>query len=429
MAIGWLHVDPQSLFGSNPCVHTHGHKHINLRSHCEGFRKHLLNLWESYMISMMLLYVLLSVCASALVTIPQPAGLYGVSLVDYVFNDTTRTDPYTGKSYRLLPVTVVTPSGPISFCQPVLRPFMSNATAQYWGEVLSAQTKLPLQNIFSQVQLSLCSQHDLKTKSRYPLIFSSPGAEAPNEWYSILTTNLAAQGYVVVQVGVPGEISFLQFPDGHIEYGSLNQTDPVQLATAMNIRVKDISFVLDQLSSPEADLSCANANIETRSPSVFGHSLGGSTALAALIADHRFVAGANADGKFWGEAIFKPTDQPFMILASTPNYTKSLSTVPNWAEVWLHLHGPKWLISVENSVHRSFVNINLIAEYQGLFDFPELRQFLGDIDPHEMLSIQVALFSEMGKFSSGLRLHENITEIAEIFQQVDVLNSSLSGSG
>lgn len=308
---------------------------------------------------------------------------------------------------------------------------MSNATAHYWEEKLSEQTKLPLQNIFSQVQLSLCSNHE--TKTRYPLIFFSPGAEAPSEWYSILTTNLAAQGYVVVQVGVPGEISFIQFPDGHIQNGYLNQTDPIQLAIAQEIRVKDISFVLDRLlsNSPSEDISCINANIDTRSPSVFGHSLGGSTALATLIADQRFVAGANADGSFWGEALSKSTDRPFLMLGSTPGYTKSLSTVPNWAEVWPHLRGPKWLVSVRNSVHRSFINVNLIAEYLGLFSmFPELSQFLGEVDPQEMLRIQVALLSEMGKLSSGVRVGQllNITEVAGSFQQVDILNKSLPGS-
>ena len=212
-----------------------------------------------------------------------------------------RADHYTGKPFKVLPVTVVAPSGPASSCQPVLRPFMTNATAQYWGEALSAQTRLPLQDIFSHAQLSLCSHH--QRDSQYPLICFSPEAEAPGEWYSILTTNLAARGYVVVQVGTPGEISFVQFPDGHIKHGYLNQTDVVQLAAAMDIRVKDISFVLDQLSLPRIGPGCIHANIGTRSALVFGHSLDGSTALATLVADRRFVAGANADGLFWGNAL------------------------------------------------------------------------------------------------------------------------------
>lgn len=359
---------------------------------------------------------------SAGFTVPQPEGPYGVSLVDIQLNDTNRRDPYTGKPFRLLPVTIISPTGPSSACQSVVWPYMTNATAQYWEKTLEEEYGVPLNNIFSELKLSLCAPQ--KTESQYPLIFFSQGSGFPAEFYSILTTNLAAQGYVLVQVGIPGEIGFIQFPDGQIEYGNTSISNHSE---ALDVRAKDISFVLDYLSSDRKEFGCMS-NINASSPSIFGHSFGGSTAMATIISDRRFVSGVNVDGAFWGQDLVDPIDRPFMILASTPNYTRSLSTVPNWAQTWPHLHGPKWLMSIKNTTHDSFVDISLIAEYFGLYKIPGVKDIFGEIEPKELLKIQVTLLSEMAKFSIGKVDGQNVTATAEAIEDVDVLNSTLAGS-
>lgn len=360
--------------------------------------------------------------SSAVFTIPQPEGPYGVSITSIQLNDTARRDPYTGKPFRVLPVDIIVPTGPSPACQPVVRPYMTNATAHYWEKTLEEEYGVPLDNIFGELELSLCAPQ--KTKTKYPLIFFSQGSGFPAEFYSILTTNVAAQGYVVVQVGIPGEISFIQFPDGQIEYGN---TSICNHSEALDVRAKDISFVLDYLSSEEKELGCMTS-ITASSPSIFGHSFGGATAMATIISDKRFVAGANEDGAFWGQDLIEPIDRPFMILASTPNHTvRSLSTVPNWAQTWPHLHGPKWLMSIRNTTHNSFVDISLIAENLGLYKIPAVRQIFGEIDPKELLRIQVALLSEMAKFSIGTVGGQGVTATAEAIEEVDVLNSTLAG--
>lgn len=362
---------------------------------------------------------------SALVTVPQPEGPYGVSLVNLQLNDTNRTDPYTGKPFRLLPVTLITPTGPASACQPVLTPYMSNVTARYWEKALGEAYGIPLENTLSQLELLLCKPGH--PQHQFPLVFFSEGLAFPKELYQILTTNLAAQGFVVVQVSNPGEISFIQFANGQIEYGHTNfsnDSSGTLRAKALDVRVKDISFVLDYLSAlREDEMGCS---INTTSPSIFGHSFGGPTALATLISDTRFAAGVNEDGAFWGEALTGTTDRPFMILASTPDCTRSLSTVPNWAETWPHLHGPKWLVSVKNTTHNSFVDGLLIAEYFGLNKIPAVRKVLGRIDPGELLRIQVALLSEMAVLISGTMAEKDILNVVARFNSLSVLNSSFA---
>lgn len=386
---------------------------------------HSTALSEAYKTTMKLSLFLLLGVSSALVTVPQPEGQYGVSRISFQLNDTKRRDPYTGKPFRVLPVTLMTPVGLSSACQPIALPYMSNATARYWEQALEQQYKIPLQNTFNELRLSLCKPR--KTEGQFPLIVFSQGLGFPAEFYSILTTNLAAQGYAVVQVGIPGEISFIQFPDGQVERGTANVTDGAQHAAALDVRVDDISFVLDQLSSLNGDVSCLASNINRSSPSIFGHSFGGATALATVISDERFAGGINEDGAFWGKGLIEQTDRPFMILASTPNYTRSLLTVPNWAETWPHLGGLKWLVSIENSTHNSFVDIALIAEYSGFLEDPGVKQLLGKVDPKEMLKIQVALLSEMARFLNGMAGEQGIITTAAGLKGVDVLNKSSPG--
>lgn len=376
---------------------------------------------------MKLFYTLFPVLAPALVIVPQPDGPYGVSLQEIQLNDTTRVDPYTGKPFRLLPVTVIAPTGPSSSCQSSVQQYMSNATAQYWERILSEEYKeydIDLENTFSQMRLSLCAPQ--KTKHQYPTIFFSQGSQFPAQLYRILTTNLAAQGYVVVQVGIPGEIDFIQFPDGHIERGHVNLTAPSAKAAALDVRVKDIGFVLDQLSASQAISDCMDFNMNTSSPSIFGHSFGGSTSLATLIADDRFVAGVNIDGAFWGDDLVNSTHRPFMIVASTPNYTRDISTVPNWAETWPHLYGPKWLVSVRNTTHDSFVDTSLVAQYFGLSKNPVVREVIGQINSEELLKIQVTLLTAMAEFGDDMISGQNVTNTAAELEDVDVLNMTLS---
>lgn len=366
--------------------------------------------------------LLLPAFTSALVTIPLPEGPYGVSLINVQMNDTTRADPYTGKSYRLLPVTIIIPSGPASMCQPVYQPYMPNATAHYWEEEISKEYGLSVGNVFSEVELSLCEPR--QTEDSYPLVFFSQGLAFPRQFYTILTTNLAAQGYAVVQVGIPGEISFIEFPDGQIELGHSNFTDASDHAAAVDVRTKDIKFVLNELSSHREDLAHVTCSVNTTSPSIYGHSFGGATALATLVTNDKFVGGVNVDGAFWGVGLNETTDRPFMILASTPNYTRGLSTVPNWAEVWPHLEGPKWLFSILNTTHNSFVDVGVLAEYFGLFKIPGLRSVLGNIDPMDLLKIQVKLLSAFTNFLNGRANIHSIDMTASTFEGVDLLNST-----
>lgn len=380
---------------------------------------------------MKLLHFLYFGLTSAVLNFPQPDGPFGVSLVNLQVNDTNRRDPYTGKPYRLLPVTIISPTGPVSACKHVQVPYLSNATAKYWEKALGEQTGFPLNNTFSQVRLSLCEPYS--TNTQFPLMFFSPGLAFPTQFYNLLTTNIAAQGYVVVAVGNPGEIPFIQFPDGQIERSNIsfagdgNYTlQNEERAKALDIRVKDLSFVLDQLSlNRDACRSTIGPNINTSNPFIAGHSFGGPTALAALIADSRFSGGANEDGAFWGDTLLNTTDRPFMIIGSTPNDTaRDLSTVPNWAETWPHLEGAKWLVSVKNTTHDSYTDVPLIAEALGLFKYPGLTKVLGAIDPKELLKIEVALLTEMAKYSIGMVKGADIRQTAREFKEAVVVNGS-----
>ena len=49
---------------------------------------------------------------------------------------------------------------------------------------------------------------------------------------------------------------------------------------------------------------------------MFGHSLGGATAAAAMLEDQRIKAGVNLDGTLFGPVVNAGLDRPFMLVAA-----------------------------------------------------------------------------------------------------------------
>ncbi len=245
---------------------------------------------------MLMLTLLLPTFISALFVVPRPNGPYNVSLTDLQFIDTNRTDSYTGASERNIPISLITPHDPSAKCQPVQQIYMPNATAKFWEQDFGAQYDLPLNNTFSRVALSLCkpatAQHE------YPLILFSPGLGLARQFYNILGANIAAQGFTVVTVDVPGEDSFITFLDGSTESGDANVTTPAQHDAAIDVRVKDLEFILHSLHSYTSGPDHQYCRLNTSSAAPFGYSFGGDAALSSIIVDHRPVGGVDLDASF-----------------------------------------------------------------------------------------------------------------------------------
>jgi len=156
--------------------------------------------------------------------------------------------------------------------------------------------------------------------------------------YTSLAEDLASHGYVVVGFDAPYRSSVVVFPDGRvIEREPQNNLDalggPEQERRALELVhawSADIGFALDQLerwnqSDPSGKFL---GRLDMQRVGIFGHSLGGATALQFCHDDGRCKAGIDVDGAPLGKVITEGVPQPFMFLLSDHGREPETETHP-----------------------------------------------------------------------------------------------------
>jgi predicted dienelactone hydrolase len=144
--------------------------------------------------------------------------------------------------------------------------------------------------------------------------------------YSSLAEDLASHGYVVVGFDAPHRSSVVVLPDGRvIARAPRNNADLVaghEQARLAERLVRewsdDMGFALDQLERLNASDPSGRflGRLDMERVGVFGHSLGGATALTFCHDDPRCKAGIDVDGAPLGEVINEGVTQPFLFLLS-----------------------------------------------------------------------------------------------------------------
>jgi predicted dienelactone hydrolase len=160
----------------------------------------------------------------------------------------------------------------------------------------------------------------------YPVVFMRAGLAALTTDYTALAEDLVSHGYVVVGFDAPYRSFVVVFPDGRvITRAPQNNADlfsgPAQEQLANKLAQAwsaDIGFALDQLerlntSDPSGRFL---GRLDMQRVGVFGHSLGGATALQFCHDDSRCKAGIDVDGAPLGSVVADGVTQPFMFLLS-----------------------------------------------------------------------------------------------------------------
>ncbi|KIV87933.1 hypothetical protein PV11_03448 [Exophiala sideris] len=360
---------------------------------------------------------LLMLAAGALATfiIPQPSGPYGVSLIDVELVDKTRRDPYTNASERIIPISVISPAGLAATCHHTIQSYMVNATATYWEEGLPfINASISLNNTFTQTELSLCTPVPA-CQSDYPVILFSPALGTSRQFYHIQCTNLASQGYNVITVEAPGQVDVLTLADGSIQYADTEDIDDDETATAaVDVRVTDLNFVLNTLSSPAFAQAHPNIQLNTSEVAIFGHSLGGAASLASIVNNTRFLGGADFDGAIYGPPLSHTTTKPFILFTSSP-HNQSLAAT-NWAAAWKNLVGWRLQLQLADSMHYSFSDYPLLLETWGIANASTkeiLAPLVGTIDGRQALTRIVDIMHTFFKFVFSQGSVQGLVVVAE----------------
>src|ERR1700674_3936495 len=261
-------------------------------------------------------------------TLPTPTGPFAVGRTTYVWSDPAhldRTAPPPGTKRELL-AWIWFPAAPRQ---------QSQAFDDYlpapWRTALERQSGALLTNVLtrdlSRVRAHSIRDAELSPQNRsYPLVLMRAGLAALTTDYTTLVEDLASHGYVVVGFDAPYRSFVVVFPDGRvIARASQNNADLLggpqkeQLANKLaQAWSADMGFALDQLerlntSDPSGRFL---GRLDMQRVGVFGHSLGGATALQFCHDDSRCKAGIDVDGAPLGSVVADGVTQPFMFLLS-----------------------------------------------------------------------------------------------------------------
>ena len=302
--------------------------------------------------------------------LPTPTGPFPVGRTTEVWSDAAQSDamvPAPGAKRELL-AWIWYPARPSPSC---------SKTDDYlpgpWRAAIERQRGVLLTQFITR-NLSRVRTHAIQDaelspqRSSYPVVLMRAALATLVTNYTSLAEDLASQGYVVVGFDAPYRSSVVVFPDGRvIERAPENNADLVsgyeqeQLAGRLvEAWSADMGFALDQLErlntyDPSGRLS---GRLDLRRVGVFGHSLGGATALQFCRDDSRCKAGIDVDGAPVGSVVGKGVTRPFLFLLGDHGGEADAETrqiLANIQSIYDHLpRDRRWWIRIRGANHFLF---------------------------------------------------------------------------
>ncbi len=307
--------------------------------------------------------------------LPEPTGPCPVGSTALWLTDASRPDPWApGVSVRELMVSLWYPAAA-----------SGGRRARY---MTAAESELVLagagitgvpRDVLSTVRVSSFSDAaPAGDQGSLPLVVLSPGFLHPRSTLTGLAEDLASHGYVVAGIDHTYESHATTFPDGRVATCLARQAPrrdrPERVVAG---RAADVSFVLGELTGARPAWPGAGL-IDSSRIAMAGHSIGGASAIAALVADSRILAGIDMDGSTAASIPERGLSRPFMFLGKQENYTPGSGLIASpdgkqvkgsvitWERDWRLLTGWKRWLVVAGAKHASFTDLGLLADQVGI---------------------------------------------------------------
>ncbi|WP_369391537.1 alpha/beta hydrolase family protein [Streptomyces sp. CG1] len=302
--------------------------------------------------------------ASSPAELPAPTGPHAVGRDILHLVDEHRQDPWVPSAGpRQLMVSVYYPARPGTGGA---APYMTTEAARLMLQMKVPGTTIPPEAVSGTRTWSHTDAIPLH--GRFPLVLLSPGFTMPRTEITSLAEDLAGRGYVVALVDHTYENSGTTFPDGQtLTCTVCDDPDAYPPQAIEDSRAKDLSFVIDALTSHRHPASPFVHMIDSKRIGVAGHSLGGASAVPTMAHDQRVLAGVNLDG-----TMFVPIPdnglggRPFMMIGHPTGTDED----PTWTDAWGWLKGWKRWLTFTGSNHASFTDVPLLADKLGIPEPP-----------------------------------------------------------
>jgi dienelactone hydrolase len=341
----------------------------------------------------------------ATLTLPEPTGPHPLGTLELHLVDRQRTDPWAAQpgAPRELMVSIWYPARPGT--DGPRAPYLQPGVAAYYdgaSEVLGTRP--------GTVDFAGAHTHAVDRAAAapdavgLPVVLYSPAGGHSRAMGTTLVEELASRGYVVVTVDhtFAGPV---QFPDR-----TERQTADLDKARMLQEQVRDIRFVLDQLTlvaagnDPDAQRRGLPAGLpaalDLSRIGMFGHSAGGFTTAEAMPCDERIDAGANLDGSMdphYGAAARTGSARPFLLMGGGTSgrdaHPHHHLAAPDWKAFWDLSSGWKRDLYLPVAEHMSFSDLQVLLP-QVVEEFPPtadaVEKLIGTVDPQRSLAAQRA---------------------------------------
>jgi predicted dienelactone hydrolase len=338
-------------------------------------------------------------------TLPAPPGHHRIGVVQLRLLDHTRPDPWVpAQPVRELMISLWYPAQR-THGYPVAPWLPPAAWARFQQDNGIPQGVLQVPLTHGTVGAPVD-----RDRGGRPVVLYSPGFGGTRDSGTILVEQLVSRGYIVVTIDHTHDATAVEFPDGRVETRAIPET-PEAIGQAVAVRVADTRFVLDTLTelnagtNPDAEQrrlpSGLPGALRLSRVAMFGHSLGGATAGAAMLEDQRITAGVNLDGTLFGPVVNAGLDRPFLLVASQG---QGRDNDESWAKFWANLRGWRLTLQLTDSGHNSFSDLQaLVPQTADALSIPPdaVQQFIGTIDPDRSIKNQRAYLTAF--FDTHLR--------------------------
>ena len=298
--------------------------------------------------------------------LPEPTGPHSVGVTSVYVNDVSRRDPWVAEAAsRELMVSLWYPAEPSTGQRaPYMTPTESQLLLAHGGI-----TGLPVDVLSTTRTNAVADAQPVDRRHDLPLVVLSPGFTKPCATLTAVAEDLASHGYVVAGIDHTYESVATTFPDGRVttcRAREVRRRGPEFWVRLMSGRAADVSFVVDTLTRTHPEWPAARL-IDPAGIAMAGHSVGGASAIAAVVTDSRIRAGINMDGSTDFPIPDGGVSRPVLFLGRKAQYSPgSSAAAATWERDWNHLTGWKRWLVVSGAEHASFTDFMLLAEQCGL---------------------------------------------------------------
>ncbi|MFC7327934.1 alpha/beta hydrolase family protein [Marinactinospora rubrisoli] len=342
-------------------------------------------------------------------TLPEPSGPHRLGTFEMHLVDADRTDPWAPDGGpREVMVNIWYPAAP--HARGPRTPYMSHDLASYHEQSVES-LGAPADSVdFTGIRThARTGVPAAPGATDLPVLVYSPGGGLSRTMGTTLVEDLASRGHIVVTVDHTYQAP-VELPDG-MEFPASG----VDMSQALRERVRDITFVLDEL----ADLrSGANpdtldrpipdgvaAALDLTRVGMFGHSMGGFASAETMLTDPRIDAGVNMDGSMpprYGQAAETGVDRPFLLMGAGTSGDDGrphhhLDT-PEWRTFWDRSTGWRRDVYMADGEHMSFTDHQvLLPQLADALELEEeerlLTEAIGTVPHEQSLAAQRAYLS------------------------------------